>query len=223
MALRALIISGADRGLCAPLLTLGEERMEKFNCHRLDEAGPNLPRAPKMMDMQRGNRTASRGVLRVEARSSGKQARGRARDEQGQAMVEFAFGVPLLLTLLIGLVVFGVAFNNNLQLTYATDSAAQKLSISRGQTSDPCSTTSTAVEQAAPYLKSSNLTFSLAMGSGNPVTFGTPVTGTSCSSVQLVASQSAQVKVTYPCNLQILGFNPAPNCALTAQTTVLIQ
>ena len=184
--------------------------MEKFNCHRLDEAGPNLPRAPEMMDMQRGNRTASRGVLRVETRSSDKQARGRGRDEQGQAMTEFALGVPLLLTLLIALVVFGVVFNNDLTLTYATTTGAQQLSISRGQTSDPCSTTSTAVEQAAPYLKSSNLTFSIAFGSGSPLTFGTPFTGTSCTSAPLVAGHTAQVTITYPCNLQILGFNPGP-------------
>jgi len=156
--------------------------------------------------------------VRVEARSSGKPARGRARDEQGQAMVEFALALPLLLTVLIGLVEFGVAFNKDLQLTYATDAAAQVLSISRGQTTDPCQTTSQAVYSAAPYLNQSNLNFTIVLDGHS---FTTP----SCSGGQqyLFESQSAQVKVTYPCNLQLFGFSPAPNCALTAQTTVLIQ
>ena len=139
-------------------------------------------------------------------------------DEHGQAMVEFALALPLLLTLLVGSVEFGVAFNNDLQLTYATDAAAQLLSISRGQTTDPCQTTSQAVYSAAPYLNQSNLNFTIVLG-------GHSFTAPSCSGGQqyLVESQSAQVKVTYPCNLKLFGFNPAPNCALTAQTTVLVQ
>ncbi len=139
-------------------------------------------------------------------------------DARGQAIVEFAFVVPLLLTLLIGSVEFGVAFNKDLQLTYATNTAAQLLSISRGQTTDPCQTTSQAVYSAAPYLTQSNLNFTIVLG-------GHSFTAPSCSGGQqyLVESQSAQVKVTYPCNLQLFGINPAPNCALSAQTTVLIQ
>ena len=139
-------------------------------------------------------------------------------DERGQAILELALGLPLLLTLLIGSVEFGIAFNNELTLTYATDTAAQLLSISRGQTTDPCQTASQAVYAAAPYLNQSNLQFTIVMD-GNSYT--TP----SCSGGQsnLVQSQSAKVTVSYPCNLQLFGFNPAPNCALTAQTTVLIQ
>ncbi len=139
-------------------------------------------------------------------------------DGQGQGMVEFALVLPLLLTLLIGSVEFGVAFNKDLQLTYATNAAAQLLSISRGQTTDPCQTTSQAVYSAAPYLNQSNLNFAIVLDGHS---FTTP----SCSGGQnyLVQSQSAQVTVTYPCNLQLFGFNPAPNCALKAQTTVLVQ
>ena len=139
-------------------------------------------------------------------------------DERGQAMVELALALPLLLTVLIGAVEFGIAFNNDLTLTFATDAAGQLLSISRGQTTDPCQTASQAVYSAAPYLNQSNLNFTIVMGGHS---FSTP----SCSGGQdyLVQSQSAQVTVSYPCNLQLFGFNPAPHCALTAQTTVLIQ
>ena len=139
-------------------------------------------------------------------------------NERGQALVELALGLPLLLTLLIGSVEFGIAFNNELALTFATTAGGQLLSISRGQTTDPCQTASQAVYSAAPYLNQSNLNFTIVLGGHS---FSTP----SCSGGQsyLVQSQNAQVKVTYPCNLKLFGVNPAPNCTLTAQTTMVIQ
>jgi len=95
------------------------------------------------MDMHRVSRTESSARVRVEAWSGGKPARGCARDERGQTLTEFALGVPVLLTLLVGVAVLGVAFNNYLTLNYATNTAAQKLPISRGpQTTDPCFLTS---------------------------------------------------------------------------------
>ncbi len=171
------------------------------------------------MNMHSGGRTAGVGV---ETRSKAKRSRSRARDKRGQAAVEFAVLVPLLLTLLIGVEVFGVAFNNDLALTFATDNAAQLLSISRGQTTDPCATTSQAVFSAAPQLKQSSLKFTIVLD-GTSVTTGTANPSCSGSQEYLVSSQKAEVTTTYPCNLQILGLNPAPNCTLTAQTTVLIQ
>jgi len=135
--------------------------------------------------------------------------------ERGQAMAEFALGLPLLLTLITGLVMFGVAFNNELTLTYATDAAAQLLSISRGQTADPCMTTSNAFYSSAPYLTPSALGFTIVLN-------GTKYTGTSCTSAALVESETAQVTVTYPCTLGIFGFTLS-NFSLTAQTTALVQ
>jgi Flp pilus assembly protein TadG len=135
--------------------------------------------------------------------------------QRGQAVLEFALGLPLLLALITGLVMFGVAFNNELTLTYATDAAAQLLSISRGQTTDPCQTTANAFYSSAPYLTASNLAFSIALN-------GHSYAGTTCSGAQLVASETAQVTVTYPCTIGIFGF-AISNFNLTAQTTALIQ
>jgi Flp pilus assembly protein TadG len=147
---------------------------------------------------------------------------GFARRERGQSTVEFAIVAPLLLTLIVAMVVFGIAYNNYLSLTFATDAGSQLLSISRGQTTDPCQTASQAVFSAAPQLTQSNLKFSIVLGTN---TVASNSANPSCSGSQqyLVQSQNAQVTVTYPCNLNILGFNPVPNCALTAQTTMLIQ
>lgn len=145
-------------------------------------------------------------------------------------LVEFALGVPALLLILVGAAMFGVAFNNQIALTFATGSAAQQLSMSRGQTTDPCSLASTAVANAVPYLNPANLGFTIVLGgtsySGNCATL--PKTacasdGNSCTSGSLVQAETAQVTVTYPCNLKVLSFNPAPSCVLTAQTSVYIQ
>jgi Flp pilus assembly protein TadG len=154
--------------------------------------------------------------------SSSRRSPGLACRERGQSTVEFAIVAPLLLTLLVAVVVFGIAYNNYLSLTFATDAGSQLLSISRGQTTDPCQTASQAVFSAAPQLAQSNLKFSIVLGTN---TVASNSANPSCSGSQqyLVQAANAQVTVTYPCNLNILGFNPVPNCALTAQTTMLIQ
>lgn len=160
--------------------------------------------------------------------------KSRARSQRGQTMVEFGLGIPILLTLLVASTVFGVAFNNQLTLTQATTAGAQQLSISRGQTSDPCATVSTTVENAAPYLyksttvnTTSGLQFSIAFGttSGTTITYGSPYSGSSCSSAaaSMIAGNTAKVTVTYPCTLTIMGANIVNNCTLTGQTAELIQ
>ena len=175
-----------------------------------------------MTDMHRGSRTAASRGTRVGTRSSATQARGRPRVQQGQSAVEFAVAVPLLLTLILGVVVFGIAINDDVALTFATDAGAQVLGISRGQTTDPCATTSAAVYSAAPQLNQSNIKLTIVLD-GTSVTSSTASPSCSGSQTYLVQSQTAQVTATYPCNLTILGWNPAPNCTLRAQTSVLIQ
>jgi len=174
------------------------------------------------MDMHIGSQTAASPGVRVEARSSGKQALACARDEQGQALLEFAFVLPVLLTLLLGVIVFGLALHNYLTLTNATNLGAQLLSMSRGQTLDPCQTTSQAVYAAAPNLIPANLKFTIVLN-GTSVTTNQATPSCSGGQQYLAASQNAQVTVTYPCNLNFFIFNPAPGCTLTAQTTEIVQ
>ncbi len=137
--------------------------------------------------------------------------------------------LPVLLLLLIGVVVMGVAFNNQIALTFATGVGAQQLSIARGST-DPCLAASSALENAAPSLNPANLNFTIVLGgtsySGNCTTLpktGCASDGNSCTSASLTSGETAQVTVTYPCNLKVMNLNPAPNCTLTGQTTVYIQ
>jgi Flp pilus assembly protein TadG len=164
------------------------------------------------------------------------------RDEQGSSLVEFALLLPVLMPILLGIVVFGVAFGNYLVLTNATNMSAQALSICRGQCTDPCATTYNAFKAGAPGLNTANLQFTIAVnsspsGSGSPTTLYTLFNGAKGASVScsgtlnpasgapadIIAGDAASVTVTYPCNLKVYSFNPAPHCVLTAQTSEAIQ
>ena len=151
----------------------------------------------------------------------------RLRDEAGQSLVEFAVTLPVLLLVLTGLCTFGIAINNYMQLTEATNVGARQLAISRGQTTDPCSTASTAVINAAPLLKPSGtggMAFKFTLN-------GTSYPGASCSSSStttgaagnLVEGSTAMITVTYPCSLKVYGATLLSSCVLTAQTAELVQ
>ena len=151
-------------------------------------------------------------------------ARIRAGGEEGSSLIEFAVCLPVLLLILTGTFAFGIALNNYLMLTNATTIGAQQLSISRGQTTDPCALTSAAIIAASPLLKSASFTFAYVIN-------GVSYSGTSCSSSStttgaagnLLQGVAAKVTVTYPCNLAVYGANIVPNCSLKAQLTEMIQ
>ena len=191
-----------------------------------------------MMDTHIGRRKAALAGARVDAWSRAKRVL--ARDERGGALVETALVLPILLTVLMGFITFGIAFGNYLALTNATAMGAQALSIARGQSLDPCATTYNAFELGGPTLQTSQLTFTILVNSppsgGSETTLYTLFNGAkgasvTCSSTSLttgapadlVAGDAASVSVTYPCNLVIYGVNFAPNCKLTAQTSEVIQ
>jgi Flp pilus assembly protein TadG len=148
----------------------------------------------------------------------------RFREDKGQALLEVALCLPMLLLLVTGIMVFGLAINNYLMLTNATNTGAQTLAVNRAYTSDPCNTVATAVKAAAPNLVYANMVFTTTMD-------GVSYSGTSCASASpstgaaanLVQGTPAVVNVTYPCNLTVYGKNFAPSCKLTSQTSVVIQ
>ena len=180
------------------------------------------------MDMHIGSRTAASPGVRVNARRRGKRAR--ARDERGQALLEFAYLLPILVTLMLGMIVFGVALNNYLEMTNAVTAGAQALAVSRGQTLDPCKTVSAPVFAATPNLTQANLKFTITIAGYSPLasnqanpSCAAPNT-TSAPASDLTQGGTATVMVTYPCNLKVFGTNFASStCTLTAQTAESIQ
>ena len=121
-----------------------------------------------MMDMHLGSQTGASPGDRVDPGTSAKRARARGRDERGTALVEFAVVFPLLVTLLLGIIEFGVVFSNDVALTNAASLGAQALH-GRGQTLDPCMTNAAvrSTQQRPP--RSGSLQFTIVL-KWSPVT-----------------------------------------------------
>jgi Flp pilus assembly protein TadG len=139
------------------------------------------------------------------------------KDGDGGALVEFAMVLPMMMVVVTGIFFLGISLALYLQLTNATDIGARLLSVSRGQTTDPCNTAVVAVEAAAPNLSTSNLTFNYTLD-------GQSYSGTSCTAgaAYLVQGTSAVLEVQYPVHLGIYGLGWS-TITLKSQTTELVQ
>jgi Flp pilus assembly protein TadG len=170
------------------------------------------------------NRSAS--AAQRGSRSLGRQIHAQLRSgEQGNAIIEFALILPVMLLLTTGIMVFGIAMNNYLQLNNAVSVGARTLAISAQLTLDPCATASSAITSAVPNLTPSKFTFSYVMN-------GTTYTGTTCASASvsdgaagnLASGTTVSVTATYPLNLSVFGQQYSANSAvLSATSTELVQ
>jgi Flp pilus assembly protein TadG len=107
------------------------------------------------------------------------------RNERGQTLVEFALVLPILSLLLLGVIQFGIAFNNYITLTDAVRAGARKGAVGR-HLANPQADTVTAVRNAATDLKASDLQITV----NSTWTQGSDVT----------------VTATYPYDIKLLGF-----------------
>jgi Flp pilus assembly protein TadG len=71
------------------------------------------------------------------------------RNEEGQAMVEFAMILPILITLVFGIIQFGILFNHSLTLTDAVRTGARQAAVSRTLPGDPVQAAKDRVKSAA--------------------------------------------------------------------------
>jgi Flp pilus assembly protein TadG len=133
---------------------------------------------------------------------------------EGQALVEIAITLPVLLILLMGIYTFGIAYSNKLTLTNAVGEAAKTLQASRGSTSDPCATAWNALVAAAPGLKSGQINMSISFNGGTGVP-GSTCTG-SLTTFTSTQGEINTISATYPCNLMVYGRTIA-NCTISAQ------
>ena len=58
--------------------------------------------------------------------------------KQGQAMVEFALVLPILVALVFGIIQFGILFNHHLTLTDAVRAGSRQGAVSRTLPGGPC-------------------------------------------------------------------------------------
>lgn len=165
---------------------------------------------------QRGAKTvrrASTALLRA-ALLRGREA---ARDRSGAAAVEFALVLPFLLTMLLGIIQFGITLNNYLELTNAVRTGARELAVGRTSTT-PYTTATAAITSSAANLTAGSISYTLS------------VNGTACNSdsscktaLSTASLQPATVTATYPCSLTVMGVNFLPGCTLTSTTTDMIE
>jgi Flp pilus assembly protein TadG len=147
----------------------------------------------------------------------------RRRGEEGQTLLEFALLLPLLAALLVGIILGGVTFYDDVTLADAVRVGARTLAVNRSAGAGPptaCTLANTALTSAAVNLNQSLITIA-------PETF-TGSGGSTCSN--LVAGDTATVQATYPCNLTIpfVGINLCPvvttkGSFISSQTTVRIE
>jgi Flp pilus assembly protein TadG len=76
--------------------------------------------------------------------------------EHGQAMVEFAFVLPILLVLILGIMQFGIAYSHYLTLVDAVRAGARTAAVSR-QATDPGGAAEARVRSAASDLDQKGL------------------------------------------------------------------
>jgi Flp pilus assembly protein TadG len=157
---------------------------------------------------------ASRGEPVAPRRTGCRRCAELLHSDEGNPLVEMALVVPVLMTVMTGLITFAMAFSNQVTLTQAVGTAGQYLSQIRTSTTDPCADTFNALKNAAPGLNSATITMSVTMS-------GTKYTANSCSGSQtkLVQGSTVTVYATYPCNLEIYKMNFTTACTLAAKVT----
>jgi Flp pilus assembly protein TadG len=140
-----------------------------------------------------------------------------ASDEGGQAFVEFALVLPVLMIVVMTIVKLGIVLNNYITLNDAVRAGARQLAISRSATypaygTNACAYVQSRVATAASSLNSGSLTVnpSVSSGSCNPDT-------------SMVQGSDAVVNGTYPCDLNIFGIDFKPGCTLSATTTERVE
>jgi Flp pilus assembly protein TadG len=131
------------------------------------------------------------------------------RNQKGQALVEFAIVLPILLLLVFGIIQFGILFNNYLTLTDAVRAGARQAAVSR-TLSDQTGPAKNRVIQAAANLRLSDLDVT--------VTPHDPVTG----SATFVQGGDVTVKGTYPYSINLLGL-VVMSGRMTSQTTERVE
>jgi Flp pilus assembly protein TadG len=114
----------------------------------------------------------------------------RLRNERGQAMVEFALVLPILMALLLGIIQFGIVFNNYITLTDATRAGARKAAVSRF-VGDSGASAKAAVENSAQGLDQKKLA---------------PTISVTASPDWNTPGNDVTVTASYPYSINILGW-----------------
>ena len=109
------------------------------------------------------------------------------RQEDGQAITEFALILPILVALLLGIIQFGIVFNNYLTITDAARAGARKAAVSRFIGDGGAAAKATA-QASAQGLNAADLEVTVSSTNWN------------------IPGSDVNVTVTYPYTIDILGW-----------------
>lgn len=143
------------------------------------------------------NRAAQPGRERVRARLIVGRVMARLRsDEEGQAIVETALMLGMLMLAVVSISWFGITMYNRTLLTQAVQAGASEMVAYQTLSTDPCTAATTAIQNATGG--TTGLTYSQMT-----VTFyenGAQVSGSSCAG-NLSTGDTVTVSATYPSSL----------------------
>lgn len=177
----------------------------------------------------------SEGRAETESPKRGKMSlrKALAEHESGQALVEMALALPLLLLVLTGIMSFGIILEQYQVLTISASDGARAFALSRNQTSpalaasDPCAYAAYITNQAATSLNSADITYTMyyTPPGGSTSTY-TGVTATSgCAGKTLGTSDingTIQVVAHYPVAPLVFGW-ASKNLSLQVSASEQIQ
>jgi Flp pilus assembly protein TadG len=149
----------------------------------------------------------------------------RAGGDRGAAAVEFALVLPVLCTLLFGILTFGITMSNYIQLSNGDRAASRVFGTARGGTT-PVSSSITAFNNAAPLLSGATFVFKTAASGGTLAQCGTTSADDSACATAITnagAGGTASVTTSYSCNLTVMGINYLPSCSLSFTTASIIE
>jgi Flp pilus assembly protein TadG len=132
------------------------------------------------------------------------------RRESGQAMVELAIVLPVLLMLVLGIIQYGILFNHSLTLTDAVRAGARQGAVSRVLPGGPA-TAAAAADARVRSAASGSLS-----GANDPTALIITVTST------FAQGSDVTVKATYPYEINIFGV-PVKTGRFTSQTTERVE
>ena len=134
--------------------------------------------------------------------------RKRIRQENGQGMVEFAMVLPILMAVMLGIVQFGIIFNNYETLTDASRVAARRAATSRF-IGDNGASAVTAAKSAAGNLDQSKL--------GIDISSCAPGTYPCATQDWTTPGNEVTVKLTFPYSIKILDWTVKSGNLTTVQ------
>ncbi len=146
----------------------------------------------------------------------------RARREEGQALVELALAMPLLLLLVMAIIQFGIMLSDYSTLVNASRAGARELALG-GTLTDPCTqAVNAAVASASGQFTIPSGDVTASFPTAGQATAGEDYCESGSTNGAEVAGDQATVTISYPYRLSVFGMR-LMNIDLTTTSTQAIE